>query len=447
MSFSHQFIDQIRSRVDIESVWCGLGGGKLRGRRGQAWWRGGCGFSVSLDSKKQVWYDFRDNCGGDAFALVQTVRGCDFHEAAEWLAAHLGIPLNGAVASDDRAAGQSWAVDLRQAQLWRLAVVALAEAALAELPSWHRYRAPLTGLLRAVSLGDHSLVGEYRRWRCDDPKLTAALCHAGQLRDGASSAAWRCGYGEIAMARGQRNTTPITAEALEILNAPSPLEELNGDPMFRNVGIAWVYFRKRGRRIEGKTGTGRSVIWESAGDLLKFSKSEAIIADALGIVLPKPAKGRLSWRLVATLILQLAESDRLDIGDAVTIDLEELLQYAHAKAGFPCPNDAPRLVQVICDIRDYCRDARSETAPPCVFAYEGQVHVHQPSLRLWRSTPPGGNERLSASQIRQSLLAAGFVYDRNFRQQLEKTRYKLALWRGPLSSLGSDAVEIIEEES
>ena len=95
--------------------------------------------------------------------------------------------------------------------------------------------------------------------------------------------------------------------------------------------------------------------------------------------------------------------------DAVAIDLSELFQYAHAKAGFPCPNDLASVVKVICDIRDYCRNAHSETAPPCVFVFDGRVHVHQPTLRLWRSTPPGGNERLSVSQVRQSLLASGFA--------------------------------------
>ena len=143
----------------------------------------------------------------------------------------------------------------------------------------------------------------------------------------------------------------------------------------------------------------------------------------------------------------MAERDRVDIGDAAAIDLEELLQYAHAKAGFPCPNDPASVVKVICDIRDYCRNAHSETAPPCVFVFDGRVHVHQPTLRLWRSTPPGGNERLSVSQVRQSLLASGFAYDRDFRQRLCGTRYKLALWRGPISSLGDDSVEVVAEES
>ena len=109
----------------------------------------------------------------------------------------------------------------------------------------------------------------------------------------------------------QLRATPITDEARAILTAPPLLEQLNRDRMFREVGIVWTAIRKRGKRIEG-VANGRTVIWDNAGDVLKFSRSEAVVADALGVVLPKPTQGRptqaaLGWRRIAALILQIAK--------------------------------------------------------------------------------------------------------------------------------------------
>ncbi|MGA7235639.1 MAG: hypothetical protein WBY44_08160 [Bryobacteraceae bacterium] len=244
----------------------------------------------------------------------------------------------------------------------------------------------------------------------------------------------------------RRRDTPITAEARAILSAPAPLEQLNRDPMFREVGIEWIAARKRGKRIEGKTAAGRTVIWESAGDLLKFSKSEAVVADATGIVLPKPAKGQLSWRRIAALFLQVAEKDRTDIGDPIRLDMEETIQSVHRAADHPCPAEEKQVFELIQELHAYRRDPRATVPPRCVFTYGGYVYVHRPTLRTWLSTPAGHNHTYPVNEMHAGLLAAEFVRVKDFRVQVDRKRLRIDLWKGPISALGGDEVEIITDD-
>src|SRR5262245_1949825 len=94
-------IAEIRNRADIRDVWAALGGGELRHGRGRAFWREGDGYNVSVDAGKGVWFDFVANVGGDVFALVQVVQGCDFKQALAWLAEFTGVALNGSRESPD----------------------------------------------------------------------------------------------------------------------------------------------------------------------------------------------------------------------------------------------------------------------------------------------------------------------------------------------------------
>lgn len=79
-------MSEILGRVRISDVWCGLGGGPLRARRGRAFWRKGDGLNVSLNDEKGVFYDFPPGKGGGILDLVQKARGCDRKAAVQWLA-------------------------------------------------------------------------------------------------------------------------------------------------------------------------------------------------------------------------------------------------------------------------------------------------------------------------------------------------------------------------
>ena len=209
-------------------------------------------------------------------------------------------------------------------------------------------------------------------------------------------------------AAGEPNAEPVERE--DVSPGPQaalpPLDQLNQDPMFRDVGIVWTVVRKRGKRIEAATASGRIVFWDNAGDLLKFSKSEAVVADATGIVLPKPAKGQLSWRRIAALFLQVAEKDRTDIGDPVRLDMEETIQSVHRAADHPCPAEEKQVFELIQELHAYRRDPRATVPPRCVFTYGGYVYVHRPTLRAWLSTPGGHNRLYPVAEMHAGLLAA-----------------------------------------
>lgn len=70
-----------------------LGGGEPRHGRITAFYREGDNYSVSLDDKKNVWFDHRDGVGGGVLDLVVRVLGGTRADALKWLSEHYGIPL------------------------------------------------------------------------------------------------------------------------------------------------------------------------------------------------------------------------------------------------------------------------------------------------------------------------------------------------------------------
>jgi hypothetical protein len=173
-------ISEIQLRVPIDQVWAALGGCQLRRGRGQAFWRGGDGYSVSLDLKRGLWFDHVDAHGGDVFALVRTALGCDFRAALRWLEDFAGISHPATPERKRCATDADWPTDLKWAQWWGLAAAQLAEDALESLPANHSERRGLTALLARIQMSDASCVAAYREWRAKDPSFTHALCHAGQ---------------------------------------------------------------------------------------------------------------------------------------------------------------------------------------------------------------------------------------------------------------------------
>lgn len=77
--------------IPILDAWYALGGGPLRGRRGEAFWRGGDGYSVALDRERNTWYDFRDSVGGGVLKLVEVALRCDRRSALRWLETNCGL--------------------------------------------------------------------------------------------------------------------------------------------------------------------------------------------------------------------------------------------------------------------------------------------------------------------------------------------------------------------
>jgi hypothetical protein len=85
---------QLLEQARITQVWRALGGGEIRHGRGQAFWRNGDGYNVSLNDKIGAWHDFPTDDKGGILDLIRRVRGGSRAEAAHWLADLLGVRLD-----------------------------------------------------------------------------------------------------------------------------------------------------------------------------------------------------------------------------------------------------------------------------------------------------------------------------------------------------------------
>ena len=171
--------------ICITDVWRALGGGPLRGKRGQAFWRDGDGYSVSLESAKNNWYDHRDGRGGGVLALVEIALGCDRRSALQWLEANCGLdPLQSLTVADRR--------DYRQehddADHFGVAAKVLAEDVLEQLDACDPARAFYARMLGIIRRGGATLTDEYRAWLDTHPELTRAMVLAGASSRGTCSA-------------------------------------------------------------------------------------------------------------------------------------------------------------------------------------------------------------------------------------------------------------------
>lgn len=91
---------EVVERVRISDLWSALGGGPLRHGRGQAFWRDGDGYNVSLNDAKGVWHDFASGDGGGVLDLVQHVRGGNRADALQFVADLAGISLDSKTLSE-----------------------------------------------------------------------------------------------------------------------------------------------------------------------------------------------------------------------------------------------------------------------------------------------------------------------------------------------------------
>jgi hypothetical protein len=88
--------------IPIRDVWRALGGGPLRGNHGQARWRGGDGYNVALDLKKNVFFDHRDGKGGGILELAEVALGCDRRSALQWLETNCGLDSRRSLSTNER---------------------------------------------------------------------------------------------------------------------------------------------------------------------------------------------------------------------------------------------------------------------------------------------------------------------------------------------------------
>jgi hypothetical protein len=183
-------VGQIIDRVWISEVWRAVGGGKLQRGRGQAFWRNGDGWNISLDDAKGTWFDHAHGDGGGILGLVVLVRGGSRQDALRWLADFAGVELDSPADPKQRAQWireqRAFKRDVADARYWVRAAILLIESDLAveksklfdptagqpDLSLIDAYEAIL-GRVRGV--GDLTLVEEYRAFKTADPHTAAAF--------------------------------------------------------------------------------------------------------------------------------------------------------------------------------------------------------------------------------------------------------------------------------
>jgi hypothetical protein len=117
-------------------AWRALGGGEIRKKRGQAFWRKSKDWNVALDLDKDVYYDHVSGTGGSPVSLVMQVLNYSPRDAGRWLREQFGPANDGThqrreKAEEERAAAQKVAIALR----WHIEN----ELELANLVAWSPY--------------------------------------------------------------------------------------------------------------------------------------------------------------------------------------------------------------------------------------------------------------------------------------------------------------------
>ncbi len=177
------------AELNIVAVWQALGGGPLRGNRGQGFYRNGDGHNVALDPAKNAWYDYRDGRGGGVLALVETALGCDRRTALRWLECQ-GFIESRTLTHEQRrehAMRKSTASALTlDIECWRSALIVELNArklvaAKADNDEALACAASLCNVLEDGSPKD--IVCEFSRHRARNPEDVARLIAAGQNAD------------------------------------------------------------------------------------------------------------------------------------------------------------------------------------------------------------------------------------------------------------------------
>lgn len=153
-------------------------------RRGVASWRNGEHFSVSLSDNKGTWFDHAANEGGGVLDLVARVTGHDRRASLEWLASYAGVQIERrSLSPEEQKAVARERIESkrirREAEYFADAAMLMAERELEELPSNDPARANFTSLIAGLRASPEA---EYRAWMRHDPRMAAALVHAGRAR-------------------------------------------------------------------------------------------------------------------------------------------------------------------------------------------------------------------------------------------------------------------------
>jgi hypothetical protein len=254
------------------------------------------------------------------------------------------------------------------------------------------------------------------------------------------------------MAR-QPHKTSITDEAMAILRgkvrenlagidvtavAPT-VEMLNSLSIFKGR-IRFQSLRRRGSMIQARFEGGAEALWRTATDLVVFSRSQAIIFDATGVLISTPSarKIRATWEPVAQLLRRVADQDSVATGPGLADEFAQIIRSTWERAGHPdATADADMFLAILQECNTHQRDHAGGPPRCCVWIGEESAWIHQPSLLDWLSCPVAKSKHYPWDDVRAALLLLDFV-PRELHRSLGGQGIHVRVWRGPLDLLTDD---------
>jgi hypothetical protein len=292
-----------------------------------------------------------------------------------------------------------------------------------------------------------SLAGKLRRNGLSPTVIEAALMAENQLRcdpplQAAEVARIADSIGRYPAGDSEPPDQKMWTAQINIDNLPSDINFLNALAIFGGR-IQFESVCRRGPLLIAQLGKGRQAIWHSMTDLTTFSRSQAIIAGATGIIIPTPPKARVrtTWEPAAQMILQIAGTDQIVTEADLKDEFEQVLRATWERAGRPIATNTAEFVELLRTCLSHSRNPSSERPPVCcIWVADEYCWIHQPSLLEWLSTPMGKHKHYAWGDVKEALFLLGFEPRREHRSA-EKHTAKVSMWRGPLDLLVDDETD------
>jgi hypothetical protein len=306
------------------------------------------------------------------------------------------------------------------------------------------------GSYASQSEADLALCRKLSFWTGKDAgRIDALFRQSGLMRE-----KWeqRQDYRELTIARAIEQTRdvwkpkPAPALLIDPYAAPPSIDLLNAVPLFQGR-IRFTWLRRRGSMIQSGFAGGREAQWATATDLRVFARSQDILFQATGFLIPSPAQDRgirLIWEPVAQLIRRIADQDATDIDPPLKDEFEQIIRATWVRADRPEAFGREAFFKVLRECQDFRRDHAAEKPPRCCVwiggageAAEHYCWIYQDALLTWLSTPVAKSKHYAWDDARTGLLLLGFE-PRELHRSWDRCRVHVRVWRGPLDLLIDD---------
>jgi hypothetical protein len=283
----------------------------------------------------------------------------------------------------------------------------------------------------------------------DAARIDALFRRSGLMRE-----KWdRTDYREATIARAIEQTretwkakaAPPPALLIDPYAAPPSLDLLNSVALFSGH-IRFTWLRRRGSIIQAGFANGREARWNTATDLRTFARSQDILLDATGYLIPTPAQRviRQDWEPCAQLIRTLADQDATNIEPPLKDEFEQIIRATWVRAGRPQACDKETFFAILRDCQNYQRNHIDPVPPRCCvwIGGDGEMSeqycwIYQDALLTWLSTPVAKSKHYAWDDVRTALLLLDFQ-PRELHRSFKGERVHVRVWKGPLDVLVDD---------